>query len=69
MRQSLKKCKFILKATFSLLLQSLLLNLPIVSWAAVNEMNASKEISLKHLKCNITITQAKGNFRGKENQM
>ena len=34
-----------------------------VSWAAVNEMNASKEISLKHLKCNIT-TQAKGNFRG-----
>ena len=25
-----------------------------VSWAAVNEMNASKEISLKHLKCNIT---------------
>ena len=24
-----------------------------VSWAAVNEMNASKEISLKQLKCNI----------------
>ena len=37
-----------------------------VPWAAVNEMNASKEISLKHLKCDIT-TQAKGNFRGKEN--
>ena len=39
-----------------------------VSWAAIDDMKASKEISLRHLKCNIT-TQAKGNFRGKENRI